>query len=168
MYKVLTGVLGAVFLVAGAMAADENGIRVGVVNVPRLIEASPQGELLRKRIEKEFKQRDQDLKKMDEQVRTLQETLNNDKALSDADRKAKTLEFDELSRKLQRGKREFTEDLNERQNREMTAIYDSANRAIKRVAEAEKYDLILQDAAYVNPRVDLTDKVIKAMKDIDK
>ncbi|MPN59014.1 hypothetical protein SDC9_206731 [bioreactor metagenome] len=85
--------------------------------------------------------------------------------LSENDRRNKEREINDLNRDFQRKQREFREDLNLRQNEEMAAVLERANRAIKAIAEAEKYDLILQDAVWANPRLDITDKVIKALSD---
>ena len=85
--------------------------------------------------------------------------------LSEAERRNKEREVNDLNREFQRKQREFREDLNLRQNEEMASVLERANRAIKAIAEAEKYDLILQDAVWANPRLDITDKVIKALSD---
>jgi outer membrane protein len=66
-------------------------------------------------------------------------------------------------REFQRKRREFQEDLNARKNEELQQVYDRANRVVKQVAEAEKYDAILQEAIYINPKHDITEKVIKAL-----
>ena len=85
--------------------------------------------------------------------------------MSENDRRAKEKEFGELSREFQRKQREFREDLNLRQNEENAAVIEKANKAIKQIAEAEKYDLILQDVVWVSPRLDITDKVVKALSE---
>jgi outer membrane protein len=59
--------------------------------------------------------------------------------------------------------REYREDLNLRRNQELTALLERANRIIRQIAEAEKFDLILQEAVYRNPRIDITDRVLKAL-----
>ena len=65
------------------------------------------------------------------------------------------------TRDFQRRQREFREDLNQRRNEELSAVLEKANRAIKEIAEREKFDLILQEAVYVSPRIDITDQVVK-------
>ncbi len=70
-----------------------------------------------------------------------------------------------MTRELQRMQREFREDLNLRRNEEMSAVLQRAQTVIQQIAEAEKFDLILQDAVYISPRIDITDKVIKALAD---
>jgi len=71
-----------------------------------------------------------------------------------------------MSRDLQRLQREFREDLNLRRNEELAAVQERANKVIQQIAETEKFDLILQDpVVYASPRIDITDKVIKALAD---
>jgi outer membrane protein len=152
-------------LAFGAFAA-ESDIKVGFVNGQRVINESPQAAKAKKKLEKEFEKRDQDLQKMAKQVQTVQENLEkNGLTMSESDRRNKEREFNDNNREFQRRQREFREDLNLRQNEEMAAIYERVNKVIKQVAESEKYDIILQEAVYVSPRIDLTEKVIKALLD---
>jgi outer membrane protein len=85
--------------------------------------------------------------------------------MAEPERRAKEKDLAELSREFQRKQREFREDLNLRQNEENAAIIEKANKAIKQLADSEKYDLIVQDVVWVSPRLDMTDKVIKALSD---
>lgn len=157
-------------LVAGSLAfgalAAEAEVRIGFVNGQRVINESPQAAKAKKKLEKEFEKRDQDLQKMAKQLQGMQESLEKHAVtMSEADRRNKEREFNEMNREFQRRQREFREDLNLRQNEEMAAIYERVNKVIKQVAESEKYDLILQEAVVVSNRIDLTDKVIKALQD---
>ncbi len=96
----------------------------------------------------------------------MQENLEkNSVTMSEADRRTKERELNDLSRDFQRKQREFREDLNLRQNEENAAIIEKANKAIKSIAESEKFDLIVQDVVWVNPRLDITEKVIKSLSD---
>jgi outer membrane protein len=165
MYKKLVVVLLAGWFAASAVAADAE-VKVGVVNAQRVINESPQAAKAKKKLEKEFEKRDQDLQKMAKQLQSLQDNLEkNGLTMAESDRRAKEREFNETNREFQRRQREFREDLNLRQNEEMAAIYDRVNRVIKQVAETEKFDLILQEAVYVSPKIDLTEKVIKALQE---
>lgn len=103
---------------------------------------------------------------MAKQLQGLQENLEkNSVTMAETERRAKEKEFAELSREFQRRQREFREDLNLRQNEENAAVIEKANKAIKQIAEAEKFDLILQDVVWVSPKLDITDRVIKALAD---
>ena len=94
----------------------------------------------------------------------MQETLEkNAVTMTETDRRTKERELNELSREFQRKQREFREDLNLRQNEENAAIIEKANKAIKQLAETEKYDLIVQDVVWASPKLDITDKIIKAL-----
>lgn len=103
---------------------------------------------------------------MAKQLQGLQENLEkNAVTMTESDRRNKEKEFGELSREFQRRQREFREDLNLRQNEENAAVIEKANRAIKQIAESENYDLILQEAIAVSKRVDITDRIIKALSE---
>lgn len=146
-----------------AAAADT---RIGVVNTERVLRDAAPAVLAQKRIEKEFAQRDQEMQRLAKQLQTLQEALEkNAVTMSESEKRNKEREFGDLNREFQRKQREFREDLNQRRNEELAVVLERANKAIKAIAEAEKFDVILQEAAYVSPRVDITDKVIKAMAD---
>ena len=173
MNKLLSPLLPCLFAVALLAAvssqrafAAEPEIKIGFVNGQRVINESPQAARAKKKLEKEFEKRDQDLQKLGKQLQGMQEALEkNAVTMSEVDRRNKEREFNDLNREFQRRQREFREDLNLRQNKEMSAIYERVNKVIKQVAESEKYDLILQEAVVVSNRIDLTDKVIKALQD---
>jgi len=142
-----------------AQAAD---FRVGVVDTERVLRESAPAAKAEKKIEKEFSGRDQEIKKLMRQAKELQSLLEKDGSkLSDADHRNKERELTAMNVNLQRMQREFREDLNLRKNEELSIVLEQANKAIQAIAEAEKYDLILQEAVYRNPRIDITDKVIK-------
>ena len=150
-------------------AVSAESIKIGYVNTQRIFRDAPTAVKAAKRIETEFSRRDQDLQAMSKQLQSMQEALEkNALTLSDSDRRTKERELNELSREFQRKQREFREDLNLRQNEENAAIIEKANSAIKQLAEKENYDLIVQDVVWANPRLDITDKVIKALGDNGK
>jgi outer membrane protein len=151
------------FFVVGAAAAEAEP-RIGFVNGQRVINEAPQATKAKKKLEKEFEKRDQELQKLAKQLQSVQETLEkNGITLSEGERRSKERELADLNREFQRRQREFREDLNLRQNEEMAVIYERVNKVIKQIAEAEKYDLILQEAVYVSPRIDITERVIKSL-----
>jgi outer membrane protein len=152
----------AVLLTAGsAMAGD---FRVGVVDTERVLRESAPAIKAEKKIEKEFLARDQEIKKLMKQVKELQAMLEKEGGkLSDVDHRNKERELTAMNVNLQRMQREFREDLNLRRNEELAIVLEHANKAVQAVAETDKYDLILQEAVYRNPRIDITDKVIKQL-----
>lgn len=156
--------LMAVFPVSQTLAAD--AVKIGYVNTQRIFRDAPSAVKAAKKIEAEFSKRDQELQRMAKQLQSMQENLEtNAMTMSETDRRTKEKSLNDLSREFQRKQREFREDLNLRQNEENTAIIDKANRAIRQIAESEKYDLILQDVVWVSQQLDITDKVIKALAD---
>ena len=140
--------------------------RIGFVNSDRVMREAAPAVRAQQRLEKEFEKRDQELQKLGKELQTLQEDLErNGVTMAEADRRAKERSFNDLNRDFQRKQREFREDLNQRRNEELASVLDRANRAVKQIAEAEKYDVILQEAVFASPRIDITDKVIKALAD---
>lgn len=147
-------------LVAGSAWAD----KIGFVNTERLIREAPLSIAAQKKLEREFAARDQELQKMAKQARDLQALLDRDGVtMSDSDRKAKERDLGNLNRDLQRQGREFREDLNLRRNEELGQIQERARKAIQDIARAEKYDMIVEQAVYVDPKSDITDRVMKAL-----
>ncbi|MFP5417890.1 MAG: OmpH family outer membrane protein [Gammaproteobacteria bacterium] len=147
-------------LVAGSAWAD----KIGFVNTERLIREAPLSIAAQKKLEREFAARDQELQKMAKQARDLQALLDRDGVtMSDSERKAKERDLGNLNRDLQRQGREFREDLNLRRNEELGQIQERARRAIQEIARAEKFDLIVEQAVYVDPKSDITDRVMKAL-----
>lgn len=154
-----TMLLAALLAAGSALAGD---FRVGVVDTERVLRESAPAIKAEKRIEKEFSVRDQEIKKLAKQVKDLQALLEKEGGtLSDADHRNKERELTSMNVNLQRMQREFREDLNLRKNEELAVVLERANKAIQTIAEAEKYDLVLQEAVYRNPKIDITDKVIK-------
>ena len=135
-----TVLAGIALLSLSAVALADS--KIGAINIQKILADAPQAARAKKKIEKDFEVRDQELQRI-----------------------AKQLKFGDLSREFERKRREFREDLSQRQNEEMAAIFERVNKIVKQLAEAEKYDIIFQEAAYVNPRIDITDKVIKALGD---
>ena len=160
-------VASAALLIFSASAMAEG--KIGAINLQKILADAPQAARAKKKIEKDFEKRDQELQRIAKQLQGLQETIDkNAVTMAESERRAKEREFGELNRDFQRKQREFREDLSQRQNEEMAAIFERVNKIVKQIAEADKYDIIFQEAAYINPRVDITDKVIKALGDGNK
>ena len=148
---------------AWATAADS---KIGFVNTERIFRESAPAVRASKKLEKEFAARDADIQKLAKQFRDLQAHLEKETVtLSEGDRRNKERDLANLNRDLQRAQREFREDLNVRQNEERAAFQDRVNKAIGDLAEREKFDLVLQEAVYVSSRIDITDKVLRALAD---
>ncbi len=161
-FKVFVLVMGLLSL-APALAAD---IKVGWINIERIFREAGPAQKATKKLEKEFDKRQADIQKIGKQMSDLQTQLDKEgMTMSDADRAQKERELATLNRDFQRMQREFREDLNTRRNEEFASIQERANKAIREIAESEKYDLILTDAIYASPKIDITDKVLKALAD---
>ncbi len=140
--------------------------KIGFVNSQKILNDAPQASRAKKKIEKDFEKRDQDLQRIAKQLQGMQENLDkNAVTMAESERRTKEREFADLNRDFQRKQREFREDLSQRQNEEMASIFERVNKIIKQIAEAEKYDIIFQEAVYANPRIDITERVIKALGD---
>jgi outer membrane protein len=150
-------------VVHGAGAAE---LKIGFIDAERINRESVPAERASKQLEKEFAPRAQELQRREGQIKALQTQLEKDAmTMSESDRRTREQELARLSLDFQRMQREYREDLNLRRNQELSALFERANRVIKQIAESEKYDLILQEAVYRNPRIDITDKVLKALAD---
>ena len=140
--------------------------KIGFVNSDRVMREAAPAVRAQQRLEKEFEKRDQELQRIARDLKSMQEDLErNGPTMADGDRRNKERALNELNRDFQRKQREFREDLNQRRNEELASVLDKANRTEKELAEQENYDIIFQEAVYANPRIDLTDKVIKALSD---
>ncbi len=147
-----------------AQAAPGAELKIGFIDADRINRESVPAERATKKLEKEFAPREQELRRIEGQIKSLQGQLEKDGlTMSDTDRRTKETELGRQTREYQRLQREFREDLNLRRNEELAALFERANRVIKQVAESEKYDLIVQEAVYRSPRIDITEKVLKAL-----
>jgi outer membrane protein len=158
---ILAAALAVAGLLANAQAAD---LKVGFIDADRINRESVPAERATKKLEKEFAPREQELRKLETQIKGLQAQLEKDGlTMSDSDRRGKETELGRQTREFQRLQREFREDLNLRRNEELAALFERANKVIRQIAESEKFDLILQEAVYRSPRIDITEKVLKAL-----
>ena len=138
--------------------------KIGFVNTEKLLREAPLSVAAQKKLEREFSARQQDLQKLAKQARDLQAQLDKDGVtMSDSERKNKERDLGNQSRELQRQEREFREDLNLRRNEELGQIQERARKTIQDIAKAEKFDIIIEQAVFVDPKSDITDRVMKAL-----
>jgi outer membrane protein len=140
--------------------------KFGFVHTERILRDSAPAVRAQKKIEAEFQKRDRELAGIAAELKKMQADLDKEAmTMSEGQRRTKEREFGELNREFQRKQREFREDLNQRRNEELAQVVEQANRVIRQIAEQEKFDIIFQEMpAYVSPRIDITDKVIKALE----
>ena len=155
-------VCAACFFSANHVFAQDS--RVAIFDSQRVIRESAPAKAAEAKIEQEFSKRGKELQDMSAKIKTMAEKLDKDSTvLSESDRIKRQRELTDLDQDFKRKQRIFNEDLSQRKNEEIAALVDRAIKAVKQIAEAEKYDIVLQDAVYSNPRVDITDKVLKAL-----
>jgi outer membrane protein len=156
-------VAGLSFLPLVAVAAE---LKIGFLDAERVNRESGPAIRASKELEREFAPRIQELQKMERQVKEMQTALEKDAmTMSESERTRREQEIVRVGREFQRAQREYREDLNQRRNEKLADLFQRANRVIQQIAEAEKFDLILQEAVYRSPRIDITDKVLKALGD---
>lgn len=158
----VVAVLAAV--VGAPTAIAQENARIGFVNTDRMLREATPAKAAQTKLEQEFSRREKEIDDAGATLKTASERFEREApTLSESQRQNRQRQLMDQDREFQRKRREFQEDLNSRKQEELQQILDRANRVVKQVAEAEKYDVILQEAVYVNPRLDITDKVIKAL-----
>lgn len=151
--------MGCALMMLATSASAQS--RIGFVNSDRVMREAPAAVEAQQKLQREFAGRDAELQQMAKELQAMQSELEkNGLTLSEADRRKKERDFGDLNRDFQRRQREFREDLNQRRNEELAVVLERANKAVKVIAEREKYDVILQEAVYTSPSIDITDKVI--------
>ncbi len=156
--------LGVALVALALPVLAQDGLRLGYVNTERILREAAPAKASQQRLEQEFSKRDKELQEMTARLKTLGERLDREATvLSETDRQRRQREFSDLEKDLQRKQREFREDLNQRRNEELANVIEKANRAIRQIADQEKFDFVFQDVVFASPRVDLTDKVLKAL-----
>jgi outer membrane protein len=141
---------------------------IGFVSLDRILREAPAAQRAQKKLEEEFSQRGQELSKMADQLKKLQGNLEkNAVTMSDSERQKREREFGDINRDFQRRQREFNEDLAQRRKEEFDGVLERTNRAVRKIAEAEKLDIVFQNeqVVWASTRIDITDKVIKALED---
>jgi outer membrane protein len=139
-------------------------IKIGFVSTERIFREANPAKAAQVKIEQEFSKREKELQDLAARLKGMSDKLDKDAAvLSESDRMKRQRELTDLDKEFQRKQREFREDLNQRRNEELATVLERTNRVIKQIAEAEKYDIVFQEAVYISPRIDITDKVLKAL-----
>jgi outer membrane protein len=151
-------------MVLAGPAAHAQELKLGYVNSERILRDSAPARAATQKLETEFAKRDRELQDMGQKLKAAAERFEKDApVLAEGERNKRQRELAEMDRELQRRQREFREDLNQRRNEELQALLDRAQRIVRQIAEQEKFDLIVQDAVFFSPRVDITEKVLRAL-----
>ena len=153
--------LALMLAVAGAEAAD---MKIGFVDVERIRRESAPAERASRQLEKEFAPRAQELQRREAQLKSLQGSLEKEAmTMAESERRAKEQELQRMTADFQRIQREYREDLNLRRNQELAKLFEVADGVIKKIAETDNFDLIVQEAVFRSSRIDITDRVLKAL-----
>jgi outer membrane protein len=156
----------AAVLVGWATIAAAQTPKIGFVNTERVFREAAPAKRAQQKLEREFAARNAELAKLEKQGRDLQADLERDNVtMSDAVRREKERQLADASRSFQRLQRELREDLNQRRNEALAGVQEAATRVINQIAEQDRFDLILQEAVFASGKIDITDKVIKALAD---
>ena len=156
----LIATLGLLLVSVPALAQ----VKIGVVNLDRLIREAPAAVTAQKRLQTEFQPREKELSALSDKIKAAQDNLSkNGLTMSESARQQRERELVELNRDLQRKQQAFQEDLTQRRNEALSGLIEQANRAVRQIAQAEKFDIIFQEAVYWSPSIDLTEKVMKVL-----
>ena len=162
--RILKTLVAAALLAGVAAGASAEELKIGYVNSDRVLRDAVPAKAAQAKLEAEFSKREKDLTDIANRLKSASDKLDKDApTLSESERVRRQRELVDQDRELQRKRREFQEDLSQRKNEELGAVVERTNKVIKQIFETEKYDLILQEAVFWSPKVDITDKVIKAL-----
>jgi len=159
-----TFALVGLMAIGSSASAQDAPSKIGFVSLDRILRDSMPAKAAQTKLESEFSKRQKDLQDAQGRLKDTAAKFDKDSpVLSESDRARRQRELADLDKDFQRRQREFNEDINQRKNEELAAVVDRANKVIRQISEGEKYDIVFQDAVYVNPRIDITDKVLKAL-----
>ena len=147
-----------------ATLASAAEIKIGFVNTDRIVKEAASAKAAQSKLEQEFSRREREVEALGAQLKSASEKFEKEApTLAESQRATRQRQLVDLDREFQRKRREFQEDLAQRKNEELQLVIERANRVIRQVADSEKYDLILQEAVYAYPRLDITDKVLSGL-----
>jgi outer membrane protein len=157
------GLVGAAALaMAGTVAAAD--FKVGFINIDRIFQESNAAKASQTRLETEFSKRQKQIEELGASVQDASKKLERDApTLSEAQRIQRQRDLVQMDQDFQRSRREFQEDLALRKNEELQKVLEMANKVVKDVAKSDNYDLILQDAVYMSPKHDITERVLRSL-----
>lgn len=158
---VYKGLLCTLLALAGTVQAAD--LKIGYINTERVYREAAPAVIAQKKLEKEFAVREQELKRLAARGKELEAAIARNRN-NESERKAQERELASVEREYQAKTRDFRDDLNQRRNEEFAAVQERANRIIRQMAEREQFDLILQDAVYVSPKLDITPRVLKELE----
>lgn len=158
---ILAATLACSLVLAPASAQE---LKIGYVSSEKILRESAPAKAATQKLEAEFSKRDRELQDLGAKLKTAAERFEKDApVLGEAERARRQRELTEMDRDLQRRQREFREDLNQRRNEELQGLLQRTQQIVRQIAEQEKIDLVVQDAVHFSPRIDITEKVLRAL-----
>ncbi len=162
--SILKSTACAALLALATLGAQAQELKIGYVNADKVLREAAPAKAAQAKLETEFSKREKDIADLAGKLKAAGDKLDKDApTLSEAERSRRQRDLVEQDREFQRKRREFQEDLTQRKNEELASVVERANKVMKQIFDAEKYDLIIQEAVFAGPRIDITDKVIKAL-----
>jgi outer membrane protein len=154
----------AALIAMASMAAQSQELKIGYVNADRVLRDAAPAKASQAKLEGEFSKREKDLGELANRLKAASDKLEKDApTIGEAERSRRQRDLVEQDREFQRKRREFQEDLTQRKNEELALVVERANKVMKQIFDSEKYDLIIQEAVFASAKIDITDKVIKAL-----
>lgn len=164
MTSIIKTLVGGALLLGAMAVAHAQELKVGFVNLDRVLRDAAPAKAAQAKLETEFSRREKDLGDAEIRLKASSDKFEKDApTLGESERSRRQRDLVEQDRELQRKRREFQEDLNQRKNEELASVLERANRVVKQIFDQEKFDLIVQEAVFASARVDITDKVIKSL-----
>jgi outer membrane protein len=162
--SILKSTACAALLALATLGAQAQELKIGYVNADKVLREAAPAKAAQAKLETEFSKREKDIADLASKLKAAGDKLDKDApTLSEAERSRRQRDLVEQDREFQRKRREFQEDLTQRKNEELASVVERANKVMKQIFDAEKYDLIIQEAVFAGPKIDITDKVIKAL-----
>jgi outer membrane protein len=162
--SILKSMACAALLSLATLGAQAQELKIGYVNADKVLREAAPAKAAQAKLETEFGKREKEIADLGNKLKAAGDKLDKDSpTLSEAERGRRQRDLVEQDREFQRKRREFQEDLTQRKNEELASVVERANKVMKQIFDAEKYDLIIQEAVFAGPRIDITDKVIKAL-----
>ena len=162
--SLLKSTAAAALMALAALGAQAQELKIGYVNADRVLRDAAPAKAAQAKLETEFGKREKELSELANRLKAAGEKLDKDApTLAESERTRRQRELVEQNRDFDRKRREFQEDLTQRKNEELASVVERANKVMKQIFDAEKYDLIIQEAVFAGPKIDITDKVIKAL-----
>ncbi len=164
MTSIIKTLVGSALLLGAMAVAQAQELKVGFVNLDRVLRDAAPAKAAQAKLETEFSRREKELGDAEIRLKSASDKFEKDApTLAESERARRQRDLVEQDRELQRKRREFQEDLNQRKNEELSSVLERANRVVKQIFDQEKFDLIVQEAVFASARVDITDKVIKSL-----